>query len=332
MELDVTLYTRDECELCDEARALLEKVRSEIPHRVTEININGSDALKARYGELVPVVNVGPYEFGAPIDEATLRMYMGAARDRFATMDDRQRKYHNARVERNKVFNRTDKVTLWVSRHYIFVVNIFLAVYLGLPFLAPVLMKAGLPGAARPIYTAYSVTCHQLGFRSWYLFGEQTAYPREAAGVDSLGTYGEMTGQNENDLIAARRFIGNEQLGYKVAYCQRDVAIYASMLLFGLIYAFAHKRIPALPWYLWILIGMGPIGIDGFSQLLSQVPNWTWWAYRESSPFLRTLTGGIFGFMTAWFGFPVLRETFEDSRLVLEKKLARLQAHGQEIS
>jgi hypothetical protein len=179
MELDVTLYTRDECELCDEARALLEKVRSEIPHRVTEININGSDALKARYGELVPVVNVGPYEFGAPIDEATLRMYMGAARDRFATMDDRQRKYHNARVERNKVFNRTDKVTLWVSRHYIFVVNIFLAVYLGLPFLAPVLMKAGLPGAARPIYTAYSVTCHQLGFRSWYLFGEQTAYPRE---------------------------------------------------------------------------------------------------------------------------------------------------------
>ena len=99
----------------------------------------------------------------------------------------------------------------------------------------------------------------------------------------------------------------------------------------GLVWAFYHKRSPALPFWLWILIGMGPIGLDGFSQLLSQIPGWQFWDYRESTPLLRTLTGAIFGISTAWFGFPVLGETFDDSRYSLEKRLAHIRARGGDI-
>jgi uncharacterized membrane protein len=185
-------------------------------------------------------------------------------------------------------------------------------------------MHVGLPGLAKPIYTVYSATCHQLAFRSWFLFGDQVVYPREAANVEGLDTFGNVTGINENALLDARRFIGDEQIGYKVAFCERDVAIYAAILLFGLLYAASKERIPALPWYLWFLIGWAPIGLDGFSQLLSQLPNWSFWAYRESTPFLRTLTGGLFGFTTAWFGYPLLKETFEETRVLLATKIARL--------
>jgi uncharacterized membrane protein len=185
-------------------------------------------------------------------------------------------------------------------------------------------MNAGLPGLARPIYTVYGAVCHQLAFRSWFLFGEQPAYPRTAAGVEGLVPYGEATGQSENALLDARRYIGDEKVGYKVAFCERDVAIYAAMFVFGLVYAISKRRIPALPWYLWFVIGIGPIAFDGFSQLLSQLPGFTLWDYRESTPFLRTFTGGLFGFTTAWFGFPVVDETMAETRTLLAAKLARI--------
>ncbi len=58
---------------------------------------------------------------------------------------------------------------------------------------------------------------------------------------------------------------------------------------------------------LWILIGLGPIGLDGFSQLFSQM-DWSWLAtifpYRESTPFLRVLTGALFGIRRP--GLPIL--------------------------
>jgi uncharacterized membrane protein len=187
-------------------------------------------------------------------------------------------------------------------------------------------MNAGYPTLARPIYTVYGAVCHQFAFRSWFLFGEQAAYPRAAAGVEGLAPYGEATGESEADILAARNFIGNEQIGYKVAYCERDVAIYAAMLLFGLVFAASKRRLPPLPWYLWLFLGIAPIGLDGFSQLFSQIPGFPYIGYRGSPPFLRTLTGGLFGFMTAWFGFPLLEESMQDTRRMLASKIARIGA------
>jgi len=93
------------------------------------------------------------------------------------------------------------------------------------------------------------------------------------------------------------------------------------------IYSLTGRRIKPLHWMLWILIGMGPIGLDGFSQLFSQI-EWSWLAsilpYRESTPFLRVFTGALFGFATAWFAYPAIDESMAETRQFFVKKFAAI--------
>jgi uncharacterized membrane protein len=127
--------------------------------------------------------------------------------------------------------------------------------------------------------------------------------------------------------VEARNFIGNKTVGYKMALCERDMAIYSSIFLFGLIYAATGRRLKPLHWLLWMLIGIAPIGLDGFSQLFSQM-EWSWLAsvlpYRESTPFLRVLTGALFGFATAWFAYPNLEDSMTENRQFFVKKFASI--------
>ena len=60
--------------------------------------------------------------------------------------------------------------------------------------------------------------------------------------------------------------------------------------------------------------------MDGFSQLISQLP-YNLLPFRESTPFLRTLTGVLFGFSTAWFGYPYVEESMKESTQYLQRKL-----------
>jgi uncharacterized membrane protein len=119
-----------------------------------------------------------------------------------------------------------------------------------------------------------------------------------------------------DDMAAASAFRGNEQLGYKVALCQRDLAIYASLLLFGLVFALTGRKLKPLPWIAWIILALGPMGLDGMSQLVSQMdfPSLNWFAMRESTPFLRVLTGAMFGWFTAWFGLPSIEEIINEKK------------------
>jgi len=48
------------------------------------------------------------------------------------------------------------------AKHWLLVVNFFMAIFIGLPYLAPILANYGYNGAALVIYRAYKVTCHQL--------------------------------------------------------------------------------------------------------------------------------------------------------------------------
>ena len=75
-----------------------------------------------------------------------------------------------------------DRIFYTLARRWLLFFNLALAIYVGLPMLAPVLMNAGLTGPANIIYRAYSPMCHQLASRSFFLFGEQPAYPRAIAG------------------------------------------------------------------------------------------------------------------------------------------------------
>jgi uncharacterized membrane protein len=190
-------------------------------------------------------------------------------------------------------------------------------------------MKAGAPTPASLLYKAYSLVCHQLAFRSFFLFGEQLYYPRQAADVSGVMTLAQATGLDEaatgDALFLARQFVGNEQVGYKIALCQRDVGIYAGILLFGLLFSLSGRRLPVLPWYLWLIFGVLPVALDGFSQLLSQPPL-SFFPFRESSPALRLLTGGLFGFCTAWFGYPMVEETMLETRRIMADKWQRVHA------
>jgi uncharacterized membrane protein len=221
-----------------------------------------------------------------------------------------------------------DWINIVLSRHYMALFNFLVLLYLGLAFMAPLLASAGVQTPSNILYRVYGLVCHQLGYRSFFILGEQPFYPRQAAGVAGVQTFQQATGLSESnsavDVLAARNFIGNDQVGYKVALCQRDVAIYGGILLFGLIFALTGFRIKSIPWWVWLALAIVPIGLDGFSQLLSQPPLGLI-PYRESTPFLRLLTGFLFGFLTAWFGYPMVEEGMVDTRQFMTAKWDRIR-------
>lgn len=331
--LTVTLYTRNDCHLCEQAKADLESLQGQYPHRVVEIDIDQDPTLQKAYLAEIPVVEVGPYILKAPFDKQKLAMTLGAAGDRRGQLDRLGREDHHDRVRRGQIISGSDRVMYWVSRHYLALVNTFMFLYFGLAMFAPVLMKIGATLPANIIYGIYKPLCHQFGFRSFFLFGEQPYYPLKEAKMSNVLTFDQITGfQDLQNPVAysrlqARQFTGNETVGYKMALCERDIAIYGGMFLFGLVYSLTKRRLKPLHWILWVLLGMGPIGLDGFSQLFSQM-NWSFLAnilpYRESTPFLRVFTGLLFGITTAWFAYPYMEESFNETRQFFIKKFASI--------
>lgn len=216
-----------------------------------------------------------------------------------------------------------DRISLGLSRHYMLLFNGVILIFLGGAFLAPLLLKAGLSLPASVLYRTYSLTCHQLAFRSWFILGEQPAYPRQAAQVPGFKTYEEATGYDTLDIFKARDFNGDERLGFKVALCERDTAMYGGLLAFGILFSLSGRRLPPASWWMWIGLGILPVAIDGTSQVISQLPIGglqAFFPYRESTPFLRSLTGGLFGFFTGWFAYPLVEESMAATRIWIERK------------
>ena len=241
---------------------------------------------------------------------------------------------------------RVDKMVYWISRHWLALLNTIVAIYVGLPILAPILMNAGVTAPAQWIYTAYSPFCHQMASRSFFLFGDQVAYPRELAGTELAPIEAYMAGIAEfagaspdpaqwvTFLLPARRFIGNATMGYKLALCERDIGIYGFVLIAGLLYGLLRRfrTIKPLPLWAFLIFGLGPIALDGFSQLLGQygtaLPGLgfinTVFPLRESTPFLRTLTGALFGFMLVWLTYPHIDKGMQGTERDLGSKLRSL--------
>ena len=243
-----------------------------------------------------------------------------------------------------------DRIFHTLARRWLLFLNLAVALYVGLPMLAPVLMNAGLTGPAALLYRVYSPMCHQLASRSFFLFGEQIAYPREIAGSRLTPIEAYMPGLPEfveasadpaewsTFLWPARRFVGNEQMGYKMALCQRDISIYAAIVAGGLVYGLLRRRghIRPMPFWLFLLVGIGPIALDGFSQLFSQFFVGTQldalarlFPLRESPPLVRSLTGALFGLSIVWLVYPRLDVQFTMTADDIERRLAgRVESSG----
>ncbi|HET6449487.1 MAG TPA: glutaredoxin family protein [Conexibacter sp.] len=71
---EVVLYGRPGCHLCDDARAVLERLRGELPFALVERDIEQDDALFKAYLERIPVIALDGEElFDFFVDEAELR-------------------------------------------------------------------------------------------------------------------------------------------------------------------------------------------------------------------------------------------------------------------
>jgi uncharacterized membrane protein len=298
LTIQLILYFRKDHSASREARQWVESLQAEYPHILELRDVDSNPAWRETYGANVPVAEVNGRRLNTPLTRNEMESALAVAK---AIGDYQKETYVPETVQ--KASKSIDRIAEWVSRHWLGVFNGFVAIYLGLALLAPVLMKVGATTPASWIYTVYSATCHQLGFRSFFLFGEKVDYPRSEFAAD--------TGIDPNDLWAARAFRGNSLLGYKIALCERDVAIYSAMLAAGIFFYFFRKRIKPLHWILWILIGIVPIGLDGGSQLLSYLPFLSF-PPRESTPALRVLTGLLFGVTSVWFAYPYMQDSIEE--------------------
>jgi glutaredoxin len=84
---EIVLYGRPGCHLCDDARAVLERIRAELPFALVERDIEADDALLRAYLERIPVIALDGEElFDFFVDERELRRRLvGEARGTVGT-------------------------------------------------------------------------------------------------------------------------------------------------------------------------------------------------------------------------------------------------------
>ncbi len=258
----IQLYSKPDCPLCDEAKALLDGLARREPLKVEVVDVEQDPVWRSLLSEHVPVVDVG----------SGVRLYwpftaddvMGALREAARTG------YPPAVSGRTRsavIF--IDKTIYRFSKYWVPVLAFFLIIYAGLPLLAPILMANGYTMPANLIYSIYQLLCHQLPSRSYFVEG------------------------------------------YQVAYCERDVAIYTTLLAATILFPLVRGRLKPLPWQ-WYLVLITPMAIDGLTQLVGlRFSNWQ----------LRTITGVLFGLGTAWLALPYVEEAFQDIRQSVNAKL-----------
>lgn len=188
-----------------------------------------------------------------------------------------------------------DGIIVGFARHWLLIFNTLWAVYILLPLLAPLLLAAGFATGARYIYSIYSFACHNLPDHSYFFFGQHLVPDLEQLVA---------TGMPANlSFFEQRLFLGNDVAGFKTAICQRDIAIYGTVLVSGLVYSRVNRGKYRLNWPLYVLLMM-PMVVDGGSQLLG---------LRESNWWLRTLTGALFGGASVWFAYPHIDEALTEA-------------------
>lgn len=222
------------------------------------------------------------------------------------------------------------------SVHWLAVFAVLMGLYAGLPFLAPVLMRLGWSSAGNVIYTIYSTQCHQMPQRSFFLFGPQGMY--------SLGQI-QSAFKVTYDPLTLRQYIGSPAMGWKVAWSDRMVSMYTSILFFGLLWGALRRRLKPLPWWGFVLLLL-PMALDGSTHFLSDLSGIgqgfrdgnTWLAALTHNAFstsfyagdalgsfnswMRLITGVFFGLGVVWFGFPYLEEAFAELARYLKDRIA----------
>jgi len=207
--------------------------------------------------------------------------------------------------------------------------GVIMGVVVVLPFLAPIFMAIGWSSIGKAIYFIYSFLCHQLPERSYFLFGPKLTY--------SLAEI-QTAWQNTTSPLILRQFIGNPELGWKVAWSDRMVSMYAATWIFSLFWWPVRRLVKPLPWW-GLALFLLPMAVDGSIHFLSDLAGIgegfrdsnAWLATLTNNAFtagfyagdawgsfnslMRLLTGVLFGIGIVWFSFPHLDLAFSTNEM-----------------
>lgn len=217
-------------------------------------------------------------------------------------------------------------VVLGIARHWLLIINILMGIWVVLPWLAPVFMHWGRARAAGAIYWFYSFQCHQLPERSFFLFGPKMMY--SLAEIQSAW-------QNTTDPLVLRQWIGNVDMGWKVAWSDRMVSMYTILFLASLGYGLLRTKLKPFPLRAFLLL-LVPMVIDGTTHAISDLAEigqgfrdtnvWLQILTNHAFPitfyqgdalgsfnsWMRLITGVLFGIALVGFAYPYLNDSFAD--------------------
>ncbi len=141
--------------------------------------------------------------------------------------------------------------------------------------------------------------------------------------------------QPTNDLFILRQFIGTPEMGWKVAWSDRMVSMYTSILFASLFYGLVRKQWRPLSFWLFATFLL-PMVIDGGTHALSDLAGigsgfrdtniWLQILTNNAFPitfyqgdalgsfnsWMRLITGLLFGIALVGFAFPYLNDAFAD--------------------
>ncbi len=222
----------------------------------------------------------------------------------------------------------SQRLFAWLERRWFLAFSLLYGLFVGMPFLAPVFMKMGWETPARWIYTFYAFFCHQLPQRSFFLFGPKVMYSLEEI---------QTVWPAQNPFVL-RQFIGTPEMGWKVAWSDRMVAMYTSVLFFAWLWWPLRQRIRPLPLGVLILLLL-PMALDGGTHFLSDfvggvdqgfryTNEWLARLTRDAFPahfyrgnalgsfnsWMRLLSGLFFGLGVAWWILPRAHQEWETMR------------------
>lgn len=173
--------------------------------------------------------------------------------------------------------------TDWLAHHWFGIFLLIYGLWVFLPFFAPLFMQLGWSGAGKTIYLIYSFFCHQLPERSYFFFGQKTMYSLSEIQAAWQGT---------NNPFVLRQFIGNDRMGWKIAWSDRMISFYTSVWFFAVLWFPFRKKVKPLSWLGFVLLLL-PMALDGGSHAISDLAG-IGQGFRDNNLWLAQLTGNLF--------------------------------------
>jgi uncharacterized membrane protein len=167
----------------------------------------------------------------------------------------------------------------WISGHWFELFLLFYGLWVFTPWLAPLFMKLGWTNAGNVVYFIYSFFCHQLPERSFFFFGDKRMYS-----VSEI----QAVWQNTVNPMILRQFIGNEAMGWKIAWSDRMISFYTSVWFFAVLWWSFRKKIKPISWWTFALLLL-PIALDGGSHAISDLAG-IGLGFRDTNQWLAVLT------------------------------------------